>query len=309
MWFAGFPEVIQVIPSHMHKLHTTRSWDFIGLEPYRTKNLLNEGKMGEGIIIGIIDSGTCLAVGLLTRPSEVVDIILSEIRAGVWPELKSFSDEGMSPVPSRWKGICQQGEWFKPSNCNRKLIGARWFIKAFLAGGSGILTGNRTMDLEYISARDAMGHGTHTASTAAGNFVDNANYDGLAEGLARGGAPRAHLAVYKACWNGRISSCFDADILKAFDKAIHDGVDVLSISLGDSLPLFPYVERRDSIAIGSFHAVARGITVVASAGNDGPSRDTVANVAPWLITVGASTIDRRFVAVITLGNNRILWVK
>ncbi|KAK4771466.1 hypothetical protein SAY87_031998 [Trapa incisa] len=281
---AGFPEVVQVVPSRMYKLHTTRSWDFIGLEPNRSKSLLKEGKMGEGVIIGVIDSG-------------------------VWPESKSFDDQGMSPIPPRWKGICQQGERFKPSNCNKKLIGARWFIKGFLAGSFRVLPGNRTgHHLEFMSARDADGHGTHTASTAAGNFVNNANYHGLAEGLARGGAPRAHVAVYKTCWNiGGEGACFDADVLKAFDKAIHDGVDVLSISMGDSLPLFPYVEKRDSIAIGSFHAVARGITVVASAGNDGPSMDTVENVAPWLITVGASTIDRRFLAAITLGNNQTFW--
>ncbi|XP_031400281.1 subtilisin-like protease SBT3.6 isoform X2 [Punica granatum] len=278
-----FPVVVRVLPSRMHKLHTTRSWDFIGLELHRAKqSLLTDGKMGKGIIIGIIDSG-------------------------VWPESKSFSDEGMGPVPSRWKGICQRGEHFNASNCNRKLIGARWFVKGSLAGGLGTFSTNKTGEYrEFKSARDSFGHGTHTASIAAGNFVENANDYGLAEGLARGGAPRAHLAIYKACWFFQ-HACSDADILKAFDKAIHDGVDVLSISLGDEIPLFPYADRRDSIAIGSFHAVAQGITVVASAGNDGPISGTVANVAPWLITVGASTTDRRFMAAIMLGNNRTLW--
>lgn len=163
-----------------------------------------------------------------------------------------------------------------------------------------------TQNKEFLSPRDAIGHGTHTASTAAGNFVDKANYKGLASGLARGGAPLAHLAIYKACWG---TGCSDADILKAFDKAINDGVDIISVSVGYDVPLFSYIDQRDSIAIGSFHAISKGITVVSSAGNEGPISQTVSNTAPWLITVGATTIDRAFRTAITLGNNQILWVK
>jgi hypothetical protein len=39
--------------------------------------------------------------------------------SGVWPESKSFSDEGMGPVPKSWKGICQTGVAFNSSHCNR----------------------------------------------------------------------------------------------------------------------------------------------------------------------------------------------
>lgn len=164
---------------------------------------------------------------------------------------------------------------------------------------------NTIKNEEFLSPRDAVGHGTHTASTAAGYFVVKANYEGLAAGLARGGAPLAHLAVYKACWE---DGCSNVDILKAFDKAIHDGVDILSLSMGQEIPMFSYIDQRDPIAIGSFHAVAKGITVVCSAGNAGPISQTVTNTAPWLITVGATTIDRAFPAAITLGNHQTLWV-
>lgn len=167
---------------------------------------------------------------------------------------------------------------------------------------------NETGTIEFLSPRDVIGHGTHTASTAAGYFVQKANYRGLAAGLARGGAPLAHLAIYKACWSIGNGGCSDADLLKAFDKAIHDGVDILSLSVGDDIPLFSYVDQRDSIAIGSFHATAKGISVVCSGGNDGPISQTISNTAPWLITVAATTIDRAFPTAITLGNNRTIWV-
>lgn len=123
---------------------------------------------------------------------------------------------------------------------------------------------------------------------------------GLARGTARGGAPSAWLAVYKVCWS--TGGCSSADLLAAFDDAIFDGVDLLSLSLGSSPPLASYVD--DVLSIGSFHAVTKGISVVSSAGNSGPYSETVINTAPWVITVAASTIDRDFPVVVTLGNNQ-----
>lgn len=277
---AKFPGVVSVIPNGIHKLHTTRSWDFIGIHHSTSETALSNTNLGEGAIIGVIDTG-------------------------IWPESASFNDKAMGEIPSRWKGVCEVGEQFNSTNCNKKIIGARWFLKGITDETKKLLQGNNTN--EYLSARDAIGHGTHTASTAAGYFVGNASFRGLAYGIARGGAPLAHLAIYKACWDFPIGECTDADILKAFDKAIHDGVDVLTVSLGLSIPLFSYVDQRDVIAIGSFHATAKGITVVCSAGNSGPLSQTITNTAPWIITVGATTIDRAFPAAITLGNNRTLW--
>lgn len=269
---ADFPGVVRVMPNHILSLQTTRSWDFLQLKSEIRTGLLSKSWSGDGSIIGIMDTG-------------------------IWPESESFKDDGMGEVPRRWRGICQEGEGFNYSNCNRKIIGARWYVKGYIAEIGNL---NTSGVLEFLSPRDAAGHGTHTSSTAAGAFIENANFLGLARGLARGGAPFARLAVYKTCW--ATGGCSSADLLAAFDDAIFDGVDVLSVSLGSSPPLSAYID--DVLAIGALHAVAKGISVVCSAGNSGPYPQTVINTAPWLITVAASTIDRTFTTVLTLGNNQ-----
>ncbi|KAL6550266.1 hypothetical protein OROMI_020754 [Orobanche minor] len=274
------PDVVQVMQNSFYKLKTTRSWDYLGVSLKIPTNLLDESRKGDRVIIGVLDTG-------------------------IWPESKSFSDEGLTEIPSCWKGMCKSGDKFNASkHCNKKLIGAQWFVDGLLAEiGRPV---NLTALGEFLSPRDSHGHGTHTSSTAAGAHVANVSYDGVGLGTARGGATYARLAVYKVCWDVRGGVCASADILKAFDEAIKDGVHVLTLSIGPaSLPLYSEVDGRDSIAIGSFHAVARGITVVCAAGNDGPFSQTVANTAPWIITVAATTMDRAFPTQITLGNNKI----
>lgn len=149
------------------------------------------------------------------------------------------------------------------------------------------------------SARDFEGHGTHTLSTAGGNFVRGASVLGVGMGTAKGGSPRARVAAYKVCWTPiNESECFDADILAAYDSAIHDGVDVLSVSLGGN----PGDYFDDGLSIGAFHAVKHGIAVICSAGNSGPTPGTVSNVSPWMLTVAASAMDREFQAFVELRN-------
>ncbi|GAY55143.1 hypothetical protein CUMW_162130 [Citrus unshiu] len=218
------------------------------------------------------------------------DAVAAEI-ASVWPESKSFSDEGFGPIPSKWKGICQNDKDSR-FHCNRKLIGARYFNQDY-AVHKGPLNSS------FYSPRDINGHGTHTLSTAGGNFVAGASVFGFGKGTAKGGSPKARVAAYKVCWEG-LGGCYDCDIIAAFDMAIHDGVDVLSVSLGVKRPTF----FGDGVAIGSFHAVQHGIVVVCSAGNKGPADSTVENVAPWQIVVGASTMDRDFPNYVVLGNNK-----
>jgi len=132
--------------------------------------------------------------------------------------------------------------------------------------------------------------------------VAHASIYGYGNGTAKGGSPGARVAAYKVCWPPvNDSECFDADILAAFDAAIHDGVDVLSVSLGGS----PGGYFLDGLAIGSFHAVKNGVTVVCSAGNSGPKPGSVSNTAPWILTVGASTTDREFPSYVSYNKKHI----
>lgn len=108
--------------------------------------------------------------------------------------------------------------------------------------------------------------------------------------------------MYKVCWS---FGCALADILAAFDDAIADGVDIISVSLGTDIPL-EYFE--DPIAIGAFHAMRHGILTSNSAGNSGPWPLSVSNYAPWTLTVAASTIDRKFIAQVVLGNGQVYTV-
>ncbi|KAG5582741.1 hypothetical protein H5410_053368 [Solanum commersonii] len=166
---------------------------------------------------------------------------------------------------------------FNVTNCNKKLIGARNFVQP------GMLP------------IDENGHGTQTSSIAAGNFVDGANFYGNANGTAVGIAPRAHVAMYKVCG---VLWCAEWMILDGFDAAIEDGVDVIVIPMGFGHPPF----YDDAIAISTYSAMAKGIFVSGSAGNHGPGSGTVMNEAPWILTVGDSTTDRKISAVAVLGN-------
>lgn len=149
--------------------------------------------------------------------------------------------------------------------------------------------------------RDTEGHGTHTLSTAGGRFVPRASLFGYASGTAKGGAPRARVAAYKVCWSGE---CATADVLAGFEAAIHDGADVISVSFGQDAPLADADSFfHEPVTLGSLHAVMHGASVVCSAGNAGPFEDTVVNAAPWVTTVAASTVDRDFPNVVTLGNS------
>uniref|UniRef100_A0A5B7A6L3 Putative subtilisin-like protease SBT5.3 n=2 Tax=Davidia involucrata TaxID=16924 RepID=A0A5B7A6L3_DAVIN len=263
--------VVSVFESRMQQFHTTHSWEFLGVSSIDQYSQLPKQSKSD-IIVGVLDSG-------------------------VWPESESFSDKGLGPVPKKFKGKCVTGDSFTMANCNRKIIGARFYSKG--------LEEDQGMPLESVglpffrSARDTEGHGTHTASTVAGSTVTNTSLFGIARGTARGGAPKARLAIYKVGWFGSLS---DADVLSAFDDAIDDGVDIISMSFGSSSQQSYY---EDVNSIGAFHAFQKGILISGSAGNDFNPGTTI-NVAPWILTVAASSMDRELNSDIYLGNSKVL---
>ncbi|XAR61368.1 Tripeptidyl-peptidase II [Bertholletia excelsa] len=267
------PEVLGVFPDRVRQIQTTRSPEFLGLTSRKATGLITESDSGSNVIIGVLDTG-------------------------ISPKRRSFQDRGLGPEPSHWKGECQEGEKFTKAMCNRKIIGARYFIDGYDSYKANIRTSNNSAEVK--SAIDSDGHGTHTASTAAGRSVANASLFGLATGVAAGMAQKARIAVYKTCWE---FSCMESDILSAFDYAVQDGVDIISASIGGENGI-PY--HMDPIAIGSFGAMEQGIFVSVSAGNSGPGSKSVSNIAPWMTTVGAGTIDRKFPADLLLADGTVI---
>ncbi|CBI24480.3 unnamed protein product, partial [Vitis vinifera] len=259
--------VVAVFPETVYQLHTTRSPVFLGLEPADSTSVWSEKLSDNDVIVGVLDTG-------------------------IWPESESFNDTGFTSVPAHWKGACETGRAFTRNHCNKKIVGARVFYRGYESASGKINEKD-----EYKSPRDQDGHGTHTAATVAGSPVRHANLLGYAAGTARGMAPGARIAAYKVCWVG---GCFSSDILSAVDRAVADGVNVLSISLGGGVSSY----YRDSLAIATFGAMEMGVFVSCSAGNGGPDPISLTNVSPWITTVGASTMDRDFPAVVNLGTGK-----
>jgi subtilisin family serine protease len=262
------PGVISVVRDFLMRPHTDTSPGFLGLQGPQGVWAEAGGpdRAGEGVVVGVIDSG-------------------------IWPEHPSLDDRGFGAPPGEWRGACETGEDFAASECNNKLIGARFFVEGFGAAG--------VANEDYLSPRDADGHGTHTATTAVGNHDVAASVFGIDRGRVSGMAPHARLAVYKICWNGEEGGCALTDAVAAIDQAVADGVDVINYSIGG-----PPVGLVLPDAISFLFAQRAGVFVAASAGNDGPGAATVSapSNVPWVTSVGANTHPRAFRATVTLGN-------
>ncbi len=278
------PNVLAIDRDQIYEVDTSSTPAFLGLDAPGGlwEQLGGVDKAGDGIIIGIIDTG-------------------------IWPESLSFTDRtgtngndtkkgklGFQQIPG-WHGKCTPGEEFNASMCNQKLIGAQWFNEGW-GGDAGV---EADMPWEFTSARDFGGHGTHTASTAGGNNGVPATGDASVFGTISGIAPHARIAMYKALWAVTTSSGSGttSDLVAAIDQAVADGVDVINYSISGTSTNF-----RDPAEIAFMYAADAGIFVATSAGNSGPPTSTVAHPSPWITTVAAGTHNRDGQGSVTLGN-------
>lgn len=225
------------------------------------------GTKGEGVIVGVIDSG-------------------------IWPEHPSFADDGSFPAPpAEWSGGCSApSDNSLPYTCSNKLIGVQHFIDGYVAASGG------TYDGLFYSGRDDDGHGTHTASTAAGNENVAASIYGLNYGAVSGMAPQAHVASYKGLGPfGGVTS----DLSAAIEQAVLDGVDVINYSVGSNVATDPWL---DADALAYLAAREAGVFVATSAGNAGPGVSTIGSPAnaPWIMSVGASYFNRLYLSDISV---------
>jgi len=173
------------------------------------------------------------------------------------------------------------------------VIGARYFDKGI---------GNRPIPAEFKSPRDYGGHGTHTASTAAGDYGVEMSVMGRDYGKGSGMAPHARLAIYKALWAVDATgggSGTDADIVAAIDAAVADGVDVINYSISGSGSTYV-----NATGLAFLRAAKAGVFVSTSSGNTGPGEAGVGKTYPWVTTVANGTHDRDIQTTVTLRNGK-----
>ncbi|XWS52267.1 hypothetical protein CRYUN_Cryun11dG0053900 [Craigia yunnanensis] len=229
------------------------------------------------------------------------DIVIGFVDSGIYPHHPSFAayhTDPYGPVP-KYRGKCEIDPDTKRDFCNGKVIGAQHFAEAAKAAGAF----NPAID--FASPMDGDGHGSHTAAIAAGNNGIPVRVHGHEFGKASGMAPRARIAVYKALY--RLFGGFVADVVAAIDQAVHDGVDILSLSVGPNSPptttKTTFLNPFDATLLA---AVKAGVFVAQAAGNGGPFPKTLVSYSPWIASVAAAIDDRRYKNHLTLGTGKIL---
>jgi minor extracellular serine protease Vpr len=218
-------------------------------------------------------------------------VVVGVVDSGIAPESPAFAAvPGLGASPQDFTGECVEGDGWSVDECNRKLVGARWFVEGF---GS-----DRVRSSESLSARDVLGHGTQVASVAAGNAGVTVRVEDRDAGSFGGLAPQARIAAYKACWGAPDPSgdgCSTADVVSAVDAAVSDHVDVLSLAMAGG-------ERIDTLQRALLGAAEADVVVVGAAGNSGDAA-YAAHASPWVTTVG-SAVGRMARARVVLPGGR-----
>ncbi|KAF3322146.1 subtilisin-like protease SBT3.5 [Carex littledalei] len=251
---------------------TTYTPHMLGLPRYVWPQRGHGPRDGEGVVIGVIDTGINP-----THPSFAYN-----------PKYPSGSNKD---VPL-YAGTCEICQNFTAGSCNGKIITARYYA----AGAAAVIPLNASIDL---SPFDALGHGSHVASIAAGNWGVPVVVNGFMYGFASGMAPSARLAVYKAMYpqGGTVT-----DIISAIDQAAQDRVDVLVLSIGPDEPPADGITFLSVLDITLLFARRAGIFVAQAAGNRGPDPASVSSFSPWAMGVAASTTSRAYTPILVLGN-------
>ena len=271
-----------VVPDEILRPTAVSSTDFLGLEgPGGVWEAVGGADAaGAGTVVGVIDTGIAPE-----NPSFAGDPLGTDASTG-----EPYLDGNVVTYAKadgntfRSERVTQAEAW-DSSMYSTKLIGAKYFSDGAAANGFDF-------GPDYLSPRDADGHGSHTAGTAAGNAQIPASVEGVDFGAVSGVAPGAKVAAYKACYVGPdplVTSddiCALSDLMAAINAAAADGVDVINYSIGGGAATTTLAtEDRAFLA-----AAAAGIFVSVSAGNDGPGAATADHASPWYTTVAASTI-------------------
>ncbi len=255
---AELPGVTRVTADRLLPLDTDRGPTWIGAPSIWDGSATGgmPGTSGEGVIVGIIDTGVNMDHPSFAATGGDAFVHTNPLGSGVFVGWCDPLDPNYDPSLV----------------CNDKLIGAWDYTDAFCAANPGTCT-------EADGPEDGAGHGSHTASTAAGNVLLSPAISGV--------APHANLITYDACYD---PSCPFSATSAAVDQAILDGVNVTNYSIGGGGS--PWGGDIDTFFLG---AVAAGIFPATSAGNAGPGASTLGHLGPWVATVGSSTHDRESV--------------
>jgi subtilisin family serine protease len=278
---AGTNGVKGVYPDEIRHPDAVPSTQFLGLEG--DGGVWSEfggiSDAGKGIVVGVIDTGIAPE-----NPSFAGQPLGTTAGTGE-PYLDGNSVVFDKADGDQFVSERVTGEDWSSDAYSTKLIGAQYFSAGAAAAGFDF-------GPDYLSPRDGDGHGSHTASTAAGNNGVTANVSGIDFGKISGVAPAAKVAAYKACFVGpdplvtTDDICALSDLLAAIDTAVNDGVDVINYSIGGGAATTTWAPDDQMF----FNAAVAGVFVSVSAGNDGPDSSTADHAAPWYTTVAASTI-------------------